>query len=349
MSTHHLSSFIFVFSIAVWIVSTTIGCGAISGEALDGGSEQRPADSNGKKTTNPSNKSEENTVSAQLSRAHALPAILINESDTLKKLAAQIVFEASTRASTNSLTTTGTLTETNNDFIYNATPTDRLVFVLSTGAKLEFRITTMNGDFSSDADTFIDESHQFEYEVSLPGKEGMRYRTFHDNGATTNSASGKMTIENTEYQIDIVSKGTHFFEIDSSGSETENKHHITGTVTATNYSLALNEQWYFSLTTNKDDSATVVVRTINSALTIADSDYRWNNVEIAKSYRRGLPSQIDTFWRAKGAITNNGEPYGEYQMRPQIVDTKRGGFLIFELVLPNETIEIERNNAHTAR
>lgn len=56
----------------------------------------------------------------------------------------------------NRLTTTGTLTQTQSDFTYAATPTDRLVVLLTSGVRIEITVTAFTGDTSDSFETFRD-------------------------------------------------------------------------------------------------------------------------------------------------------------------------------------------------
>jgi len=245
------------------------------------------------------------------------------------------------------LVTTGTLTQLGQNWNYGLSPNDRLVVQFATGTNVSFYITRMQGDFSIGAATFLRQNHNFDYRVAIPGASDLTFTSDIGSGNPTFRATalGTLVWSNVTYNINLALVGDYRFEIDSSGSSYLNDYTMTGTVDAPGYSLNVNQRRRFEMVVavvnfggaTRSESSSSNQDWNNNTLTIGGEVYKWVNALKQKSFKNGQPSSVDTYWQASGGVLKNGGPFGLYKFGAGSVF----GFVKFNLVLPNEVIELE--------
>lgn len=300
---------------------------------------------------------------AASSKTNAPGQSLLLNGDNLPKAAAQLgeqsgeicanaVFLASQLgANGQQLVSTGTLTQQGAVWSYAPSPADRLTVRFVTGTNLSFYVTRMQGDFSVDAATFLQRNHNFDYRVVSPGVGDMTFTSDVGTGSPSFRASvrGSITISNVTYAADLALSGDYRFEIDTSGSSYLNDYRMTGTLTAPQMQLTVDQRRRFEMIVTRTDlgggsrteSASADQDWINNTLTLGADTYQWVGVTKQKSFKEGKPSSIDTYWKASGEVRKNGQAFGTYQMQADSVF----GFLRFYLVLPSGSILLESWNA----
>ncbi len=240
------------------------------------------------------------------------------------------------------LVTTGTLTEQGQNWNYAASPNDRLVVKFQSGTNVTFYITRMEGNFSGDAANFLQQPHNFDFRVVIPGVTDLTF-TSEIPPATCNfraTARGALVWGNATYTVNLTLSGQYCFESGFGYYSLLNDYTSTGTVTVPGYALTVDQRRRFELIATGGDTASSEQDWNNNTLTIGADTYKWVNARKQKSFKNGKPSSLDTYWQASGGVLKNGEPYGTYQMKPDSVL----GYVKFLLVLPNEVIELESWN-----
>ncbi len=281
-------------------------------------------------------------VGAELLAAANLPQLLGSTALETANLGVQGVFLASILGAGGAqLVTTGTLTQQGANWDYTPTPPDRLFVQFQTGSNLTYYVTRMEGDFSRDAATFLENPHAFNYRVIVPNLGDLSF----DNAIPPGTcdflvtARGGLTLSNVTYDLDVTLSGTYCID-NSFGYQLINDYTTTGTVNAPGYALTLNQRWRHELIGGGGGGASAVQEWNNSTLTLGADTYQWDNTKKQKSFRDGRPSSLDTYWLASGNVLRNGTVYGTYRLQPEPLLAR----LKFVLDLPTGTIELESWN-----
>lgn len=263
------------------------------------------------------------------------------------EIAAQGVFLASQLGAGGlQLVTVGTLRQdASGGWQYSPTPTDALTVQFAAGTNLNFYVTRMQGDFSVDATTFLRRSHTFDYRVVSPGGTDLTFTSDVGTGTPSFRATARGTLgwKGVAYAIDLRLTGEYQFNVDSTGSAMLDDYQVTGSVKAPDYTVQVNQRRRFEMVVaavnfggaTRYDSATADQDWINNTLQVGADTFQWVNVTKQKSFKNGKPSSLDTFWKTGGVVLRNGQPFGTYELRPDL------HFLRFFLVLPNAAIELE--------
>ena len=248
------------------------------------------------------------------------------------------VFLASQSQGGLQLITTGTLTEQGQTWSYSPIPNDRLLVRFQSGTNLDFYITRMEGSFAGDAANFLQQSHAFDYRVVNPGLADLTVTSVIPAATADFQATlrGSLVWSNAAYQIDLALSGTYRFD-NSVGYSLLDDHRITGSITASNLSLTVDQRRRYEFIANDGHSASSEEYWNNNTLQSGADRYQWNNARRQKSFKDGKPSSLDTYWQATGGVLKNGQPYGVYQMKSD----SSLGVVKFLLVLPNEALELE--------
>jgi len=162
-------------------------------------------------------------------------------------------------------------------------------------------------------------------------------------GVIQTTAKGSYTFQNVAYQVDLTANIDHFFESSFGGSHTITDSRLSGTITAAQFLLAVSERVRFEIVVQSGQTASSTEDWIAHKLTLGTDTFDWVDVKKQKSFREGLPSRVDEYWQAQGAIRKNQAPFGTYKKVSQIV-SGLGVQVKFVVELPNETIELESWN-----
>jgi hypothetical protein len=267
--------------------------------------------------------------------SHNLGSVITTEGQTSANVAVEGVFTASQAAGTGQVVTTGTLTQQGQAFAYAPSPSDRLVVEFGDGTAIDFWIDEIAGD-STSAAAFLNNDHEFQYRVAVDGKIDMTFESRRQAGSLAAGAVGSYVHEGVDYDIDLSMAGAYDFESDSTGTYFRDEHRTTGSITASGYDLDVDETWYFELVTSDSGSAQAATRTVANSLQLGGDTFDWVDVATAKSFRNGKPSEIDTYWKARGEILRNGEQHGTYRL-----DLGAPAFIHMVVDLPTGPVEVE--------
>ena len=317
-----------------------------SGEGFESSTGEETATTGETSTTGSAPNMED--VQSALVTSHALGSQLVADAETSAQWATQAVEFATVTTGGSTLVTTGTVRQTGDQYVYEPAPADVLVVELEGTPRATFRIHTMTGDMSR-ASAFLGGDHEFLYDVEVDGRMDITFGSARAGSTFETSAEGSMTLGGVELDIDVAAAGTHSSEVDTSGSHYENAFRTTGSVSGPGFDMAVDETWDFELITASGDgggSAQSAVRTVANSLDLGPNTYDWVGVRTQKSYRDGRPSSLDTFWTAEGEVLRDGEPYGRVRLDTDLVGSESGGFILFMLDLPDESVELERIAAY---
>lgn len=260
-------------------------------------------------------------------------------SSDINTVAAEAVFAASQLGAGGAqLVTTGTLTQQGQTWSYSSSPADRLAVRFASGTNADFYISRMEGNFSSDAAAFLQQSHNFDFRVVAPGIADLTFASGIPSGTCDfhATARGSLVWNAVNYTVDLTLDGKYCFDGGFGSYSLLNDYTTTGSVLAPGYSLNVDERWRFELIADQNQSASSAEDWNNNILTIGPDTYKWVNARKQKSFKNGKPSSIDSYWQASGAVLKNGQSWGLYQYQGPIL-----GYVKFYLVTADAAIELE--------
>lgn len=296
--------------------------------------DANPADPNNTDNTG------QNTKTAVLA-GYAGPQLVYEFGEESNTLLLEAVFLASEQATGGTqLVLTGTLTQAPSgadEFTYSNTPTDKLVLAFTSGSRVEYSVTAMNGDFSGAPSDFLRRSHQLDYRVVSDTSVNMRITSARNGNAFVETFVGEFVYEQRRYQASLNSQGTSFFDIGGGFTDYEVSKTLTGSITGTAFSLTANESYSYKSIFNSSEGRFVenVIRTANTTWKSNGDSYALVDAKIRKAFLNGRPSEIDSYWSATGAVTRNGTVHA------QLSHAVEGGAVKIFFQTAAERIELE--------
>lgn len=281
----------------------------------------------------------------------------------LRQLGVEAVFAASQLANTGQVVTTGTLiVNSSGTTTYNPQPTDRLHAQLADGQQLDFYTTTMQGDFTSTATNFLDNAHSYTARIvtdpaaafvhsatrvnAPPNADVQIVSTRTGAGANSGDMSlsvvGRMSHAGNSYDVNLIAQGTWFFESSFGGLEQRQNYSVSGAINSAagapnTVTLTVNEQYANERIVSSGVSVSTADTAINNGWTFNGLSYSASNWLIRRSFRDGVPSQLDTYWQATGQLLENGQVIGQIGL-----DLSDGVYVKVVLQLADRTIVLQR-------
>ncbi len=281
---------------------------------------------------------------AALFEADSAPRVLVTTYQNSRQLAAEAVYFASQLgASGRQVVTTGTLQQAGQAWSYSTSPSNRLVVLFPTQKPAEFFITTMQGDFSADASRFLNNSHILEWRSRAEGLGDFAFSSRRTGRLIDATAKGTMPWKSGEIQVEVASQVDDYFESSSGGSETITDNRITGTMSAPEFQLQINQRFRFQIISQDGVSASTSEEWLGSQLNFLGATFRWVDVKKQKSFRDGKPSGVDDYWKATGQVLRNDAVFGQYRKTYASVGNAVQ-VVKFLVEFPNRSIEIESWN-----
>lgn len=285
-----------------------------------------------------------------------------NDALLLRYLGVEAVFVASRAVNTGELVLTGTLRIDSSGVItYESSPSDRLRAHMPDGQQLDFYISAIQGDFSSTATHFLGGAHHFQARiVTDPGEQVLRsrrqiaprnadmqiqslsVRTGSNSGDLFINAVGRMEADATPYDVNLTALGTYYFESSSGGLEQHQSYTTTGEIKSipgaiNALSLSVLERYANEHVVSNNVSVSTANTDIANTWSYNGISYGADNWQIRRSFRDGLPSQLDSYWRASGSLQQNGQTIGQLAL-----DTTDGVYVRVVLRLADHTAELQR-------
>jgi hypothetical protein len=250
---------------------------------------------------------------------HAASGVAYARGTELANLGAQGVAMATRLSGTGRLTTTGTIRRDGDGYAYAPEPRDRLVVPHPRGGTVDFTFHDVRGS-SDGVEAFFNGDHTLSFTARREGEVDARFSSTRAGDRHTATARGRLTVDGTEYRIDLEYAGRSQAVVDGPGGEIRRTITTTGTVETDRARLRVDETSEMvgasaDVRDGLGGRAHSTTRRIRSRLEVGDDTYLWNDVETRTSFRNGRASNVDGFWRAEGSITRNGQPYGSYRLR----------------------------------
>jgi hypothetical protein len=230
------------------------------------------------------------------------------------------------------LVTTGTLTASpDGQATYEETPVDRLRVVPGDGtAPIECAISAMEGDLSTDADTYLTNDHRLALRFAQVGTIDLQIASARLNGAMEAAVTGNFVYEGTSYTADIKRQGSVYSEGASEYVEEESRR---GTIAGLNFALNAKET-YRHKRVFVDNLVSNEVRTMNNRWTADGESFEFVDGVIKQSFVNGAPAELDSYWQASGTLLRNGQPFG------QVAWGREGNQIKIWLETPSDRIEL---------
>ncbi len=245
------------------------------------------------------------------------PEIVYSLGDDAVNAAAATLYQAG--LVTGTLTTSGTIQESTQGFIYNPQPNDRLVYQDRNGQNLaSFMFNRIEGTLNGDDRDFLNNSHRFEFSVEVPGQGNLDIASINDGQVRSITLEGTVMHEGQEYEVNLLIAGTYFFNVDNTGFELRIDAQYTGTIVGNNFLEEVDENWkYNSVSATGGFFAENVFRSFTSAWTVGETRFQYQNGVLQSVFRDGRPTEWDVNnspWNAEGTLLVNGQPVGNLTM-----------------------------------
>jgi hypothetical protein len=245
----------------------------------------------------------------------------------------------------------GTLTEAGDGRIsYQSAPADRLL-INRPGAHVEIEVIEVDGS-GSDARSFLDGNHRVRVRFKAQDEVAAEVWSNRAGSRRQYGIAGRAFIEGEWWNADLEASGVESFDVDQSGSRFFDEHDVGGFVESDRSRVDVQEHWRFELVSaaegigSRMGSASSAVRSVGNVLRIGGDRFEWIDARTQKAFRNGKPTELDTFWMGTGRIERNGRPVARVEKFASIVDPGSGGFVGFQLVTDEGTIELERHQAY---
>ena len=287
------------------------------------------------------------TALAPLKAVYAVPEVVVQQVVAAGRVLVNALFVASVQGGGGErLVTTGTVSQEGEQWVWSAEPDDALVVHVE-GQTLRFAVEEVQAADLSSPDAVLGGDHRLVFEVE--GSGGRVHVSSVKQGAERDvRIDGTLRDGGVDYALEgLRYRGTEHFESDTSGHSYDNAYLLTGTIRWADVRLALDEQWRFELVTAAEPRPTTAQsaeRINRSVLDVGAVSYTWIDATTRKAFRNGKPSSED-YWAALGEVRRDGEAFGEYRMTTQSFGVEGAGLIRFVVVLPDETIELERIQA----
>ncbi len=271
---------------------------------------------------------------------YVLPEFSVRATTTAAGVLVNALFVASAQGGGGQrLVTTGTVAQQGEMWTWSAEPADALVVRIAEET-LRFTVATAEAADLSSPEAVLAGDHRLVFAVT--GAQGsLDVSSVKQGQARDLRIDGTLTREGVDYTLDgLRYQGTERAESDSSGAEYFNAYTLSGEIRWAEARLTLAEQWRFEIVVADRGSAQSAERVNDNVLERGGDRYEWLQATTRKAFRDGKPSD-ESYWTAMGEVRRNGEAYGQYRLAVQRF-TPMNGLIRFLLVLPDQTIELER-------
>lgn len=249
-----------------------------------------------------------------------------------------------------STTATGTLTsqdDTDENYTYMATPTDRMVLVTFSGRRIEWvlNLASASGNTSGTWEDFVAQ-HNIDFTFAEAGRYDVRVESQKDyttpgarawTAAWTRTMTGSYVNGGETVMLDITHQGTENGSIESPFSELSTSESYAGTTTSPSATVNVNESSFYYFIQNSSQS--VIVRnfgiTSNSSAAFGGNTYQYNNANVRWETYSLLtdPGQFNVvkdsdYWQVGGNMTKNGGAFGTLEFSGPVTPGTKGPDLL---------------------
>ena len=233
----------------------------------------------------------------------------VNLAEELLLMTAQAVEFAAIQSGGSQIVTSGTLTQTGNQFNFQPTPTDRLVLQYSNGTRFEIFVDQIQGNFES-IDSFFDQDHSLSLRAVSEGVLNITVSSQKTDQQTQGNLQGDVLIDQVNYQLNLQrNKSINRNSVDFGSGERDTEEQLSGTIRAPNFEAQINEYSRYKLVIF-DNAIENVTRTIDNLWVYAGTQYSLQQAMIRHETLNGWPNPSD-YWVAEGSLLENGQVIGQ--------------------------------------
>lgn len=264
------------------------------------------------------------------------PGEAVSLAEGAATIATEFVWLASGLTGGQQLVVTGTLKQVGQtaEFQYRAEPADKLVIDWQDGENTIFTFSNFDGDLSGNAENFLKRDHELKFRIAREGSIDAEIASTRRPDLVGGTFKGSIVIEGTTYTADLLKASQTDFEPGSGKVSYESQDIYTGTITAPNFSLKVNETYDFDFV-YVDNAVLNSTRTVNNTWTIDGVSYSVENAIVRYETLNGWPNPTD-YWKAEGVVLKGGSPVGQLQF-----STPNEVQIALQLVLEGKTYELQ--------
>lgn len=287
---------------------------------------------------------------SELALAYRAPASVVDAGRGALELGGQVIEIASALSNAGSARTYGTLTETADGRLsYEPQPADRIVVERAGGQRFEVMVFEIAGG-GQDVTTFLQGDHVLRLHITGEAIDA-EVRSSRRGSAREAGIRGRLSIDGDRLGVDLTLRGTETFDSDRSGSRLFDDHDLAGTIMRGADRIEVLEHWTYELvsargaTESRMETASSVVRNVQSTMELAGRRIEWRNVRTKKAFRNGKPNELDTFWEGTGEVRENTVLVGRVEKFAEAYG-ESGGFVGFQIETGGGPVELERHAAY---
>ncbi len=256
-------------------------------------------------------------------------------------LAAQAVWGAS-EMNGNTLTLTGTLTQTNpvlDTWSYSGVPSDRMIIQFSGATPIEIAFASFDGWLQGTWEDFTN-SHRVDFTMKVGTDYDIRIQSesLPDNVdpkyTWQRQLTGTLPYEETPTTANLLHSGTTTYELSSGYAYYHYQEACTGTSSNSTTSTTVNDQYFATIRHNSSQGVYAVNKGImsNSSASVGGNTYAYHDAMVQWAAYTNFPDSASSgiynkvldanYWQASGSMTKNGTAFGTVAFdRPVIADT----------------------------
>ena len=260
---------------------------------------------------------------APVSAGVVLPLRRAEIEQNLSNLAVDGVYFATRQSGNTQLVTTGSVTQNSNgQFSYSPEPSDLLRILFSDGLSLEYRFTSLQGDFSQpDGERFLRKDHLVSFRLVTSEGTEVQVDLNRSNGNYQNTVRGTVVDTGIPYDLDTQTQGRVLSDFGQGSVSFESEEQTTGTISRAGFSATLDETFTYKLVVF-DKAAEDIRHTFNNTWIIDGDTFALSNATIFRTFSDGRPVEFDS-WLANGTLTRNGQAIGGFAQEQAVgsIDT----------------------------
>ena len=228
----------------------------------------------------------------------------------------------------------GTLRLQSGQATYEPTPTDRLMVISGSEPAATFRITSMNGDFSSGGNNFFDSDHDFAAQVELSGVLDVQATSQRRARAAQRMVRGSAILDGNSFAVDVNETDDIFFDSSGGGIQVRVRTTVRGSVEGQGISVQLQDD--VNVLAQRTTFLSVETqRTLASTWEVNGARYELRDGRLNKVFRDARATEL-SFWRAEGTILKDGVAIGSLR------GDFENSFYVVRLVRGDERVELIR-------
>lgn len=257
----------------------------------------------------------------------------------LSETMAETVAFASQNAGTGQIVTSGTITQSGQNFSYSGSPTDRLVLQLTGAPAITFYITQLNGDLSG-IERFFNSEHQMQFRVQSENFDlNLSSQISGINRLAT--ISGNTTINGLNYQLQIEKRETLVAGVDFNAADHTSESQLTGQISSSNgFQVELSEGYRYRLYVYENAVENLTISS-NNRWSIGGQNYELRDAMIRHETLNGWPNPSD-YWIAAGSLLRDGQVIGAIGMEQQALWID-----VFLQLNDGDRLQLKRHLLHT--